>query len=94
MHALINAVSTTCLLSEFLTYATTVEWAFDFLINDTGEDRWLCTLMVRVVDGGGGHLCTLMLRIPKRGWGKGVLVALYSHGVCSRGGCLSPHVIM
>ena len=43
-----------CLLSEFFTYATTVERAFDFLINDTGEDGWLCTLMVRVVDGGGG----------------------------------------
>nr|XP_022306572.1 uncharacterized protein LOC111112966 isoform X3 [Crassostrea virginica] len=29
------------------TYATTVERAFDFLIKDMGEDRWLCTLMVQ-----------------------------------------------
>ena len=36
------------------TYATTVERAFDFLIKDMGEDRWLCTLMVRGADGGGG----------------------------------------
>ncbi|XP_041356161.1 uncharacterized protein LOC121373551 [Gigantopelta aegis] len=29
------------------TYATGVEHAFDFLIKDMGEDRWLCTLMVQ-----------------------------------------------
>lgn len=27
-------------------YASSVERAFDFLIKDMGEDRWLCTLMV------------------------------------------------
>ena len=30
-----------------------VERAFDSLIKDIGEDRWLCTLMVCVVDGEG-----------------------------------------
>ncbi|XP_061191089.1 uncharacterized protein LOC133199272 [Saccostrea echinata] len=29
------------------TYASSVERAFDFLIKDMGEDRWLCTLMVQ-----------------------------------------------
>ncbi|XP_048748701.2 uncharacterized protein LOC125660927 isoform X3 [Ostrea edulis] len=29
------------------TYASNVERAFDFLIKDMGEDRWLCTLMVQ-----------------------------------------------
>ena len=71
-------------------YATTVERAFDSLIKDTGETHWLCTLMVRVVDGGwgggSGHLCTLMVCIPKRGWGEGVLVAFYSHGVYTQRG--------
>ncbi|KAL5019917.1 hypothetical protein ScPMuIL_002809 [Solemya velum] len=28
-------------------YATNVQHAFDFLIKDMGEDRWLCTLMVQ-----------------------------------------------
>nr|XP_034320179.1 uncharacterized protein LOC105341274 isoform X1 [Crassostrea gigas]XP_034320180.1 uncharacterized protein LOC105341274 isoform X1 [Crassostrea gigas] len=28
-------------------YASSVERAFDFLIKDMGEDRWLCTLMVQ-----------------------------------------------
>lgn len=27
-------------------YASRVERAFDFLIQDMGEDRWLCTLLV------------------------------------------------
>ncbi|XP_046547945.1 LOW QUALITY PROTEIN: uncharacterized protein LOC124257841 [Haliotis rubra] len=35
-------------LKEILTvYSTNVEHAFDFLIKDMGEDRWLCTLMVQ-----------------------------------------------
>lgn len=29
-------------------YASNVERAFDFLMKDMGEDRWLCTLMVQV----------------------------------------------
>ena len=29
------------------TYASDVEKAFEFLIKDMGEDRWLCTLMVK-----------------------------------------------
>lgn len=29
-------------------YAKRVESAFDFLTKDMGEDRWLCTLMVRL----------------------------------------------
>ena len=59
------------------TYATTVERAFDFLIKDMGEDRWLCTLMVRVVGWVG-----IGRGAPK---GEGGSVALYSHGVCNRG---------
>lgn len=30
------------------TYASSVERAFEFLIKDMGEDRWLCTLMVSI----------------------------------------------
>ena len=89
-------MSTTCLLSEFLTYATTVERAFNFLVNDTGEDRWLCTLMVRVVDGEGEGMggAPVHTHVAYTQEGGGVPVALYFHGVCSRGGCVSTHVIM